>query len=331
MKAAALLSMLLFGCIKLLAQPEVLWIRNYSGVNTATCMDVHPIPGGGWILGGYTGTYTGSSRQAWIMKVNSGGDSLTSTTYQFGVNDEIAAMIPAGDGGWICGGTYTSAAHLGKEFQIFRIDSANNVIWEHMFGGTLTEVCHDIIASPKVDSFCSARHILSLAKPGTCRVVKTTPRGVFEWQRSYDDGSLASGYSICLAAGGGYILAGTANDSATPENGNDLWLVKIDEDAYVQWTKSFGGPGDDIAYDIQLLPDSGFIVAGVKGESNHWTGRPWLLRLNANGDSLWSASSLGRATGEFRSVEYDTGWRVSGVGKLFRLRSSRIGFLGCPV
>ena len=66
----------------------------------------------------------------------------------------------------------------------------------------------------------------------------------------------------------------------------------------IQWQKIYGGSKDDRAYDIQLTPDGGYIVAG-ETKSNNWdvTGNNnssngyysnnWIVKLTPAGTLQW--------------------------------------------
>jgi hypothetical protein len=42
----------------------------------------------------------------------------------------------------------------------------------------------------------------------------------------------------------------------------DIYVVKLDSSGNVQWTKTIGGVGDDIATSIIQSGDGGYVVAG---------------------------------------------------------------------
>ncbi|MCP4634798.1 MAG: T9SS type A sorting domain-containing protein [candidate division Zixibacteria bacterium] len=54
------------------------------------------------------------------------------------------------------------------------------------------------------------------------------------------------------------------------------------------WTKVYGEIHEDRAWSIQQTNDGGFIVAGLTSTPGEGNYDPYLLRLDANGDSLWS-------------------------------------------
>jgi len=69
---------------------------------------------------------------------------------------------------------------------------------------------------------------------------------------------------------GGYIITGWTYSYGigTPESSN-VYLVKTDSLGYVQWERTFGGPGEDRGYSVSQTDDGGYIVAGVYDQGPH--------------------------------------------------------------
>lgn len=87
----------------------------------------------------------------------------------------------------------------------------------------------------------------------------------------------------------GYVMCGYREQSAS---GKDFHIVKTDFAGALQWTKTYGGPAEDVARAVVQTPDNGYIVVG-ETQSFGLGGRDmWILRLDANGDSLWSWAVL---------------------------------------
>ena len=66
--------------------------------------------------------------------------------------------------------------------------------------------------------------------------------------------------------------------------------MKIDQNGSIDWTKIYDFPDTkEEGYGITCLPDGGFAVCGrVHGTGTINAGQMWLLRTDANGDTLWT-------------------------------------------
>jgi hypothetical protein len=98
-------------------------------------------------------------------------------------------------------------------------------------------------------------------------------------------------WAIAEAADGGLVVAGLSScDTAMTGDWGDLIIMKVNSHGDSLWTRQFNMGSDDMAYAIERTADGGFVVAGYvmqDGEPNPMHGL--IMRLNSNGDSLWTA------------------------------------------
>jgi len=112
--------------------------------------------------------------------------------------------------------------------------------------------------------------------------ISTSLQAQITFEKVYD--TLGVGLATCVQEtfDGGYVLTGVCYN-----NSNDVLVLKIDSFGTIEWNKSFGGPAIDYGDYIEQLPDSGYMVNGTYNSSVN-AGKNWLLRLDANGDSVWT-------------------------------------------
>jgi hypothetical protein len=115
-----------------------------------------------------------------------------------------------------------------------------------------------------------------------------------QWQHCYGGGNSDNSYSICQTADGGYITVGSSNSvngDVTGNHGNsDLWVVKITSTGSIQWQKSYGGTGNDLAFNVIPLPDGGYVIDAYKYSTDGdvtCSGNYWLIKINDTGALLW--------------------------------------------
>ncbi|MCX6183863.1 MAG: T9SS type A sorting domain-containing protein [Flavobacterium sp.] len=88
----------------------------------------------------------------------------------------------------------------------------------------------------------------------------------------------------------------------------------------IQWQKSLGGSNQDIAYNIQLTTDGGYIVAGgtssIDGDvtGQHGLSDFWVVKLDSQGGVLWQKTLGGSGEDIARSIQQtnDGGYIVAG-------------------
>jgi len=125
------------------------------------------------------------------------------------------------------------------------------------------------------------------------------------WTRAYGGAGRASGYSVQQTADGGYVVAGA--------NG-DVYLVRTNAQGDTLWTRTYGGPSGDYGHSVQQTTDGGFIVAGLTWSFGSGSDDFYLVKTNAQGDTLWTRTYGGPIWDEGYSVRQtsDGGYIIVG-------------------
>lgn len=135
-------------------------------------------------------------------------------------------------------------------------------------------------------------------------------------------------YSIQQTFDGGYIIAGQIDTYGVEGSQKlDMWIIKLDSLGNKQWDKTFGGRENDIAFSIQQTTDKGYIVAGSTSSFGKGYPSMWIIKLNTEGDSIWSKIFEGSIVSSAYSIRQtkDEGYIVAGSGKENILKLDRNG------
>jgi hypothetical protein len=180
---------------------------------------------------------------------------------------------------------------------------AQTIQWQKTLGGTEADVALSI--KQEIDThFIIAGRVLSANGNVTGNkgvtdfwIVKLNPSGNMIWQKALGGSNNDRCYSVDLTNDGGYILTGSTASNNGNVSGNhgdlDCWVVKLDENANIQWQKCLGGTGWDEAWSIQQTTDGGYIVIGRTGSNNgdvtglHSSLDVWVVKLSSFGDVEW--------------------------------------------
>jgi hypothetical protein len=120
------------------------------------------------------------------------------------------------------------------------------------------------------------------------------------FQRTYGDTWSDVGHSVQQTADGGYIIAGYTDSYGA--GFCDVYLVKTDANGDTLWTRTFGGRGDDYGESVQQTSDSGYVIAGITASFGAGGADVYLIRTDADGETLWTRT--------FGGVNYDWGSSV---------------------
>ncbi len=132
------------------------------------------------------------------------------------------------------------------------------------------------------------------------------------WLREYDTSSLDEcGFSVTETnASDGYIICGYRN---TQIDFQDLFLIRTDLSGDTIWTKQYGVQnGSDYGMKI-LSTGDGYVIGGMKVKTAIGFWSAWLLKINENGDTLWSKTLLDSARIMSVCNMPDGGFAVTGI------------------
>jgi len=328
----------ILGTKVLMAQPpDTIWTRTYGDSGVSAAYGVAELPGGGFIVGGYTPEEGDLQSDVWLFRVDVDGNMVWEDKIGYPDTPEQAYTLePALDGEFVLAGLGVSEEGRGKAY-IIKADS-NGGGWGFYYGWiTENTYAYHAVATTYHGVVAVGYQTLDLAGANVY-VVATGPSGLFAWERVYnwgwadkargvtrtrDGGYMVTGetnsfglhtygiflqkldslglddgfvlitwegdqYANCVqqTLDGGYIIAGYEKD---PDHVDlNMLIIKTDSYGMMEWHKIYGGDSHDVATYVYTLPGGGYIVTGVGRKPGALHNDVWVLRLDANGDTLWT-------------------------------------------
>ena len=109
------------------------------------------------------------------------------------------------------------------------------------------------------------------------------------WSAIYGDVGAEEMEGVWNTSDGGYIVAGTS-DSYSDGGDLDALVLKVDAGGNIEWARTYGGTGDDMAIGIQQTSDGGYIVAGWTESFGAGAGKAdfWVFKLDSSGTVEWA-------------------------------------------
>lgn len=132
------------------------------------------------------------------------------------------------------------------------------------------------------------------------------------WTKTYGGPERDEASSVQQTSDGGYIVTGRTESFGSGKA--DVWLLKTDPDGDTLWTKTYGGPDWDQARSVQQTSDGGYIVAGYTQSFGAGEADVWLLKTDADGDTLWTRTygDTGYDAGSSVCETPDEGYIIAG-------------------
>jgi uncharacterized delta-60 repeat protein len=113
--------------IKTDANGNIQWAKTYGGIDGERAYSVQQTSDGGYIVGGYTGSFGAGSADIFLIKTDANGNIIWAKTYG-GTGDERAYSVQqTSDGGYIVGG-YTGSFGAGSaDIFLIKTDANGNI------------------------------------------------------------------------------------------------------------------------------------------------------------------------------------------------------------
>jgi hypothetical protein len=137
------------------------------------------------------------------------------------------------------------------------------------------------------------------------------------WTETYGGTEDDRFHSVQTTADNGYIIAGKTNSYGS--GSADVYLIKTNANGNILWEKTYGGSDSDYGYSVQQTTDGGYIVAGYTGSFGAGGNDIYLIKTDADGDTLWTKTYGGTGSERGYSVQQTTdgGYIVTGITNSF--------------
>ena len=155
------------------------------------------------------------------------------------------------------------------------------------------------------------------------------------WEKYFDLNGLEYGIEVEQTNDGGYITLGIV-PTTTSSDGDDLYLIKTNENGDEEWSKRFGG-GEMSGGDVLQTSDGGYLLLGTKytyqefnGSFTNYSYDIYLVKTNSIGESEWIKTFGSDNSSEWgRSIEKtnDGGYIITGSGELELFKINEFGDL----
>jgi len=243
---------------------------------------------GGFIICGTTTSIGAGSWDIYILKLDSLGDTIWTTTYGDIYTDMGKTIIETKDGNYCLTGHRQLAAHIPSVLFITKIDEWGNEIWTSTLGDRDTTAtgydllqCSDsgFIVAGCIDTVGSGR-LNSL-------IARYNKFGQYQWSNHFGDTSWVGSnraYSLCQSLDGGFVFTGY---EYTDISNMELLLMKVDINGDSVWSRLYSDTINLIGLSIDALINGGYIIAGT-GYNQGINNDIYVLKTDSIGDTTWT-------------------------------------------
>jgi hypothetical protein len=172
-------------------------------------------------------------------------------------------------------------------FLVFLCAEPPDTLWSETYGGGSHDVAYSVIETQDGGYVIAGLSMSYGSGAQDVYAVKTDDEGTVLWTRTWGGYGMESAHHVSETPDGGLIFA--CYTESYGSGGKDVYVVRTDADGDTSWTRTYGGPLQDCGYCAIPTGDGGYLVSGYRDGPSGWVkGNLWLLRLDANGDTLWT-------------------------------------------
>lgn len=279
-------------------QPE--WSYTYGGLQEETCFQLRQTADSGFVLSGYSTSFSNGNRDAMILKTDKNGIFEWSKIIGGTLEDRFTWCEPKSDGTITCAGNTKSAGAGDDDMLMVKFNSNGDTLWTRIFGGPVYDagIC---ITNLTNGGYAMSGRVYSFGTGfrDAC-LLRTDENGNLQWFRTYGGPFTDEGMIVKQTADGGFLISG-ASESFAPAGYYDVYTIRTDSTGNLLWSRNYGGDKTDATYDIIENPDGGFTILGFSESFNSNLFQPnapemlgddsasvYLIRTNAQGDTLWT-------------------------------------------
>ena len=251
-----------FWVIKLDASGNEQWQRTIGGDGQDELLCAFQTKDGGYVLGG-----SSSSSPSSITNVKAEGKTAESSTID------------------LYGKSEKSRGNM--DYWVVKLDKQGVIEWQKTYGGRYADLLRSMeqttdngyILAGYSNSPLSGDKTDGNKGVGDYWIVKIDDIGTIQWQKTYGADGDDQPYVIHQTIEGGYIVGGNSNSKnaltslgGIVANGTDFWVLKLDSEGGVTWSKTYDFGKVDILTSLVENKDHTYLIGGyAKAESRQST------------------------------------------------------------
>jgi len=274
---------------------------------------------GGYAIAGFTESFGAGEADVYVIKLDSNGNLQWTKTIGGQHREEGTSLIQTSDGGYAIAGVTISFGAGEADVYVVKLDANGKPQWTKTIGGPKDDRGFSLIQTSD-GGYAIAGYTKSFgAGEWDFYVVKLDANGNLQWTKTIGGPKDDQGFSLIQTSDGGYVIAGGTDSFGAGKA--DVYVVKLDANGNLQWTKTIGGEYFDGGSSIIQTADGGYAIGGATTSFGAGLLDVYVVKLDANGNLQWTKTIGGPASeiGNFHSLiqTSDGGYAIAGLTQSF--------------
>jgi len=258
----------------------VIWENTALNLGNASAYSVEGTQNG-FVLCGVSSDSSG--KHALVMKIDSNGNTVWSTSINNGTDDTLFDLCLGTDGSIIAVGYSFNEQTYDNDLLAVCLSDSGSILWKKTYIAPEYQIAQSIV--PSSDS--SQGFVITGSDNSDVFLMKIDKEGNWLWKSNHFMEGVQSGRSVARQSEGGYVVAGSTRGSS---GYSDAFLVFFDQEGRVVNEFVWGTDGPDNASAILEIPPAGFVVIVNSNEGTGEGYRPHIFRFDPWLSIIWSVS-----------------------------------------
>jgi len=259
---------------------NAVWVRTYGAQEHEEGHSVEQTLDGGYVVAGYTHSFGAGNNDVYLIKTDSGGDTMWACTYGGSLEDEGHSVEQTMDGGYIVAGHTHSFGSGLDDVYLIKTDDQGDTVWTRTYGGPEHDVGYSVEQTSD-GGYVIAGYTYSFGSgQADVYLIKTDGAGDTVWTRTYGGSGWETGSSVAETDGGGYVIVGRTNSFG---EGGELYLIRTDGAGDTVWTRTYGDSLYEAGYAVEQTSDGGYIISGEATSFGTGESDVYLIKTDADG------------------------------------------------
>ncbi|MGB9722032.1 MAG: T9SS type A sorting domain-containing protein [bacterium] len=159
----------------------------------------------------------------------------------------------------------------------------SQITWRRVYGGASYDEAYSVDQTTDGGYIVTGR-THSFGNGAQIYLIRVDPWGDTIWTRTYGGGGRDWGMCVRQTADSGFIITGFTDSFG---DSLQIYLIKTDSIGDTLWTKTYGGPGNEVGYAVDITQDKGYVIVG--GSGFNWAFDPiYLIKTDSLGNVEWN-------------------------------------------
>ena len=226
--------------------------------------------------------------------------------------DEAISIQVTADGGFLAVGYTYNSSTSGSDIYLIKTNSAGELNWHKAYGSMGDDWANCIQSTADGGYIIAGGCDEPEAEENDVCLIKIDATGQKIWQRTYGGPGSEEANSVIQTSDGGYLLIGWTDSFGAGYD--DIYLLRVNSTGDSLWAKTFGSIFYDKGFSAVETSDGGFLIVSGLGYFGYYPIDTYLIRMDENGDTLWTSSVGGSYSDACCSIieSNDSGYLLAG-------------------